>query len=254
MSWHPEQFEQRIAAAPARYATAYQALNLPDPHLRRYLAVHEAGHAVIGVLGGGRIASMKIAADLGYGPASHDSPIPEHGAATIDWRSTTVKIEALLRMTTAGEVAQQRWLRGQGLWTPDRAWVVEILAVHDRSAAQEAVHSLGGELAFAEPYPPDATRWQSFRAQTADLLTQHWPAVLELAEALDKQTSLNGDTAHSMISNAATCRCGDPRGLGQPKPALQNSPTYRATTLCACATRHPSHPGHDPPAAASSPW
>jgi hypothetical protein len=85
---------------------------------------------------------------------------------------------------------------------------VEILAVHDRRAAQEAVHSLGGELAFVEPYPADATRWQSFRAQTDDLLTQHWPAVLELAEALDKRMSLNGDTAHSMISSVTVAPLG----------------------------------------------
>ncbi|MCC3775073.1 hypothetical protein [Streptomyces sp. UNOB3_S3] len=51
----------------------------------------------------------------------------------------SVPYEHCIAMCVAGERAQDRWMREQGLWTPERAWVIERLSAHDRNLVAECL-------------------------------------------------------------------------------------------------------------------
>ncbi|MFC8454209.1 hypothetical protein [Kitasatospora sp. NPDC057223] len=117
---------------PARFAdgdvAAGDLMELTEEQVLTATAVHELGHAVLWLAGGLRVARISIRP---AGRASgHAEMLPTGGGD-----------EARLRAigTAGGERAEDRWLRKAGLWTPDRAAVVELGACSDRARLLESV-------------------------------------------------------------------------------------------------------------------
>lgn len=175
-------------APPRRWrqgASLYSILNLDDVQLRRSIAVHEAGHAVLDLAYGIPVEEAQITEELGKGPG--DGP-----AAWVktcgEWSVPYMRYAA---MCAAGERAQDRWMREQSLWSPERAWCAERTATQDRDQAVEALKHCDMPVRFAHPTGPGV----HYRAiqDVADAALDHlWPRVLRVAEALDDAGHLTG--------------------------------------------------------------
>ncbi|MEW1911540.1 hypothetical protein AB0442_24355 [Kitasatospora sp. NPDC085895] len=159
--------------------TLCQVLSLPDAELRRGIAVHEAGHAVVLLALGIPIETIAI--------GSPDDDVDGFVRVAGTHRAA---LDDLLVMCAAGERAQDRWLREAGLWSPTRAWAVELLARHDRDRAADAVRiTYDTELTFGTG--DDPTRdLAALHRYTDHALDRLWPRVLNVAEALDRLGSL----------------------------------------------------------------
>lgn len=196
LSWHPAPEGSAAAVLrtrfnpPAEFAAGlslYAILDWDDSLLRRSIAVHEAGHALLDFAFGIRVQEMRIDPGLGKDP---DGP----PTAYVKVDACDVPFLRFAAMCAAGERAQDRWMREQGLWTPARAWCVERTATDDRAQAAEALKPCGIPVRFA-----DATgrgiHYQTIQ-DTADAALGHlWPRVLRLAEALDAAGHLTGEEA-----------------------------------------------------------
>jgi hypothetical protein len=175
-----------------RVTTLYAVLNLPPTQLRRYLAVHEAAHVVIGIQGGSRVHHVELDTDLGTGDVRDQVAVGDAGAAHVTWLPTTVTWTAHLTMLAAGERAQLAWLREHDLYTSDRAWAVEVLAAQDRLAAVADGAAKGITLAFGEAPDPDVLDWILVCQWADGQLSRSWPTVLAVAAALDDNSRLSG--------------------------------------------------------------
>ncbi|MFF2074619.1 hypothetical protein ACFVXG_07670 [Kitasatospora sp. NPDC058162] len=178
-----------------RPTTAYRILDLPDPLLRKAVAIHEAGHAVLALHLGTRLTSVSVADNLGR----------EEGTAagrTSYEPGQITPMRNVLLVSAAGERAQDRWLREKGLWSPERAWVVEILAAQDRSVIDQCVRpARPGGLTYGVSCDP-----------TADLAALHdhvdmwlhglWEQVTALADALNQRGTLTGAQAAAVTGLA----------------------------------------------------
>ncbi|MEV7602940.1 hypothetical protein AB0O91_36800 [Kitasatospora sp. NPDC089797] len=102
--------------------TADELMGLPREQRLAATAAHELGHALLWAAAGLRVGRVSIVDD-------------DHRSGHAMALSTGVPDEArLLAVGTAGgERAEDRWLREAGLWTPDRAAVVELSAHGDRA-------------------------------------------------------------------------------------------------------------------------
>lgn len=107
-------------------------------------AAHELGHALPWLAAGLDVPRVSLV------------PQGRLGGHTVV-RRTGVSDEARLMAlgTAAGERAEDRWLRVTGLWTSDRAAVVELTAVQDRAQLLECTvprptFGTGGALDFAD--------------------------------------------------------------------------------------------------------
>ncbi|MFI9331970.1 hypothetical protein ACIGZJ_31065 [Kitasatospora sp. NPDC052868] len=186
-----------------RPTTAYRILDLPDPLLRQFIAVHEAGHAVLMLHLGMSFESVAIADGLGHGPdAPGSAGLVEIGTAY------TAPLRDVMLVCAAGERAEDRWLREAGLWTPDRAWVTERLACHDRARIEEAVraaHPDGPTYGVSQ----DPGRDLEALHGVADLwLNAFWREVLELAQVLDRQGHLTWVQAAGAAGVPVPCAPG----------------------------------------------
>lgn len=163
---------------PAGPYDPFGVLNLTGSQLRRETATHEAGHAMTLLDIGIPFGEIVIADDPADDSAVHGIQIPEAGPTP----------PAVAVSLAAGERAADRWLREHGLWTPDRAWAVEIIAHGDR--AQLDTRFPGHDLA--------ALHDKADRA-----LDRLWPGVLRLGEALDRHGRL--DYAQAVEYAAIPC-------------------------------------------------
>ncbi|GAA0426464.1 hypothetical protein [Streptomyces luteireticuli] len=174
---------------PQSWNSTYAVLDFPDPVLRRFIAVHEAGHAVLYLASGIPVGEVHLCNDLGKGPG-------EGGAAWVKpGGNFSVPYAQYIAMCVAGERAQNRSLHEQGLWTPDRAWAVERLAADDRDKVAEALRFCNrGDLGFG--HSPASGLDLAVVHRAADAALSHlWDRVLRLAEAVDEHGHLTGDQA-----------------------------------------------------------
>jgi hypothetical protein len=89
-------------------------------------AAHELGHALLWLAAGLDVSRVSLIPEgrLGGSAAVVATGVPDEGR--------------LIAVGTAGgERAEDRWLRRAGLWTPDRAAVVEMTAAQDRAQLLE---------------------------------------------------------------------------------------------------------------------
>lgn len=130
---------------------------------------HEAGHAVVGLVGGLGIDGVFLS-------PGNDGKFMFHtvwsGSAT--WSSYATYL-------AAGERAADRWLRETGQWTPERAWSVERGARSDRNRAVEVAAYFGRGF-WIEAHPWDG--WTQVCAWADGSLDAHWDRVQSVAEAL----------------------------------------------------------------------
>ncbi|MFD7235070.1 hypothetical protein ACFWAT_07140 [Streptomyces syringium] len=168
-------------------ASLYDCLDFPDATLRRSIAVHEAGHAVLCMAFGIPVAEIRIRDDLGRTPG-------EGGAAWVktglNWRVSYMRYVA---MCAAGERAQDRWMREMGLWTPQRAWAAERGAGDDRDQVGEALRTCGMDLHFGANRP--GVQYSTIQAVADSALSHLWDRLLRLAEAIDNHGHLTGREA-----------------------------------------------------------
>jgi hypothetical protein len=94
----------------------------------------------------------------------------------------------------AGERAADRWLREAGLWTEERAWVIERHAGHDRVYALKALHDAGERLTFGER-PGHPHDYATAQAAADRLLDELWQGVYRLADSLTQHRRLSGADA-----------------------------------------------------------
>ncbi|GAB2696329.1 hypothetical protein [Kitasatospora kifunensis] len=190
MSWHYEPdfklFTRHAAPHIPGPTTAYGILNLTNTQLRRKIAIHEAGHAVLMLDREIAFVTVQIADDLGHGPGK-ESPA---GHVELHSSLTAPLPDALLGLA-AGERAEDRWLREQGLWTSARAWVVEILASNDRQQiARVSWEAHGRPVTYG--VSDDPRRDLAAMHDVADeALDDLWGHVLDVAEALDRHGRLD---------------------------------------------------------------
>ncbi|MET9777679.1 hypothetical protein ABZ023_26050 [Streptomyces sp. NPDC006367] len=146
-----------------------QAVDLPDALFRRYTAIREVGHALTAVATG-QARVIECALEPGTAPdgTSFDA------FTEVRWQTP----HAYLTLLQAGAMAQERWLREQGLWTPRRNLVTQVAARHSRAAVWATATS-------ADQIEKAATWAQA-------LLDRHWQLLLHCAALLDRRGHLYG--------------------------------------------------------------
>ncbi|WP_035796445.1 hypothetical protein [Kitasatospora mediocidica] len=174
MSWHYEPTTRIFTRHPApdidgRFDVR-GLYGLPDSHHRQMTTIHEAGHAAVLLAAGIPFDHMS----LGQHP---NTAAPQAGYVKCTFTGT---LETYIHFFAAGERAQDRWLREQGLWTPIRAWATEILAYTDRQGIAE--------------YAP-ADDLTALHDEVDTLLDGLWPSVLRLAGALNRHGRLSYEQA-----------------------------------------------------------
>ncbi|MFJ9692677.1 hypothetical protein [Kitasatospora sp. NPDC101183] len=170
---------------------------------RRAVSIHEAGHTLVALHVGMHVEGVEIVEqtrDGGCGPRL------ELGGAT-SLGGYELARSAVVKQLAAGERAEQRWLRDHGLWTQDRGWVAEMGGLHDRDAAGPQLRA----YTRSDDQKTLLGAYAYFGDQAEEVLEQHWPAVLAVAEALDEAGELTGDQAAALA------------GLPNPAPRLSPS-------------------------------
>jgi hypothetical protein len=190
MSWHYDtDFELHTRHA-APYVpgptTAYEILNLTNTQLRQKIAIHEAGHAILMLDRSIPFLAIQIADDLGHGP-DKDGP-----AGHVELHSSlTAPINDGLAALAAGERAEDRWFREQGLWTGTRAWVVEILARSDRQQIARVAQAAHGRPVTHGVNSDPQRDLSAIHSAADEALDGLWDRVLRLGEALDRHGRLD---------------------------------------------------------------
>ncbi|MGW2421390.1 hypothetical protein ACWC0C_19450 [Streptomyces sp. NPDC001709] len=149
--------------------TLAQAVDLPDPLFRRYIAIREIGHGLTAVATG---QARVVACALEPGTAPDGTRFDAF--TEVRWRT----LHAYLALLQAGVMAQERWLREQGLWTPRRDLATQVAARHSRAAVQAT--------AASEDQIERAAAWAQ------ELLDRHWTLLLHCAGLLDRRGHLDG--------------------------------------------------------------
>jgi hypothetical protein len=170
-------------------------------HLR---AVHESAHAVSALAAGAHVHYAKISTTTALRSTS-DVPdwAPPKAIPGGDTRvcDLTDGLDFITFMG-AGERAEDRWLREQGLWTPVRSVGVEIGAYGDR----DHVLHLNPHFGF-EGGPADYLVVHHFADHA---INRHWDAITAVAAALATTLHLTGDQIASLAdlpngTHSATC-------------------------------------------------
>ncbi|MFJ2629017.1 hypothetical protein ACIO6T_38085 [Streptomyces sp. NPDC087532] len=159
--------------------TITQAIDLPDALFRRYTAIREAGHGLTAVA---TYQAHVIECALRPGTISDGTPFDAF--TELRWRTP----RAYLAVLQAGAMAQERWLREQGLWTPRRELATQVAARHSRDAVRATAAS-------AEDVE-QAASW------ARELLDRHWLLLLYCAELLDQRGHLNGSHLRKVLREA----------------------------------------------------
>jgi hypothetical protein len=176
--------------------STYGWLNLDRVQLRRSIAIHEAGHLVLGRQVGMPVKEAAIADDLGLTPGQEPAGYVTWGPE--DWFGPW---KDFAMVAAAGEQAQMRWLKDEGLYTERRGWAVEAHAWHDRHAVatQAAASSPPVSVSFGQPGTADFD-WADLLHAAERHLDQRWSQLLEVADALDQHGHLNGADIDRIIN------------------------------------------------------
>ncbi|WP_369183777.1 hypothetical protein [Streptomyces sp. Y1] len=161
------------------------ALDLPVDELRRALATHEAGHAVVLLHFGAPFERVYIRDDLGVAPDHAGSG----GAVVLGTTWSTPLLDGLT-MLAAGERAQDRWLRENGRWNAKRGWVTELAAIGDRRDIYEAVQDAFDEDVTFNTGDDPCRDLAALHNHTDALLNALWGQVGRIADALTRHGAL----------------------------------------------------------------
>ncbi|QDN54199.1 hypothetical protein [Streptomyces sp. S1D4-20] len=156
--------------------TLAQAVDLPDALFRRYTAIREIGHALTAVATG---QARVIECALEPGTASDGTRFDAF--TEVRWQT----LHAYLTLLQAGAMAQERWLREQGLWTPRRDLATQVAARQSRAAVQATAAS--------------ADEIERAAAWAQELLGYHWPLLLHFADLLDQRGHLYGSHLRKVL-------------------------------------------------------
>ncbi|MFF8431069.1 hypothetical protein ACF07Y_39230 [Streptomyces sp. NPDC016566] len=181
-------------AAPASWCCFPHTAGLDPEAYRMAVAVHEAGHLVLDLRVGIHVNSVEITPeDINNGCGAQRVV---HGVTEIG--IVAVRRSQYVTMLAAGEQADLRWLREQGLWTPDRAWAAEMAALDDREKAIPVVKDL---VPTDHRLEAIATYWGFSDAAAAEL-DGCWQQVIAVATSLDSAGRLSGDEAAAIAGLA----------------------------------------------------
>lgn len=193
--------------APGR--SVYEVLDLPGPQLRRSMAVHEAGHAVV-ALQSPRVTVTRTGLRPGLGRLGSEAD-----AGFTDWEGRGIKWLTAATVGAAGERAQQRWLRDNDLDSPARLWATEIIAAQDRREIVANAAAAGVTVSYdydgmrAESDGSIIAGWWSIRFEAARTVSAAWDRILMLAEAIDRRGELSGEEAARLIGLPGSGPGGD---------------------------------------------
>ncbi|MDX3839582.1 hypothetical protein [Streptomyces europaeiscabiei] len=186
-SWHTNLYVDGVAYPTRHYAHLDEDddgteadLGLTDEEVQYIRAIHEAGHAVTALSGGGHLHHAQI--------ETPDSAV-DHGGVTYACGLSDGNLFAAF--SGAGERANDRWMRENGLWTPRRAVAVESGARGDRAA-----------FLRINPHVGFGDRQVDYRAvhDIADQAVHHyWREISAVADALVQQIHLGGDRIADLI-------------------------------------------------------
>ncbi|GGN41275.1 hypothetical protein [Streptomyces fuscichromogenes] len=105
----------------------YDVLGFTTEQWRRQTSAHELGHMLTARHYGMRMDYLTLGRTLNGSEAPGSGCFgATHGPGQSNY--------SLAVMSAAGERASDRWMREAGLWTPERAVVVECMADNDRAA------------------------------------------------------------------------------------------------------------------------
>lgn len=167
--------------------TASELMRLTADQRLAVTAAHELGHALTWLAGGLQVTEIALTPDGGrrFG----------HAAAQPTGRDDEPRLIAI--GTAAGERAEDRWLREAGLWTPDRASVVELSASGDRAWLMEhttprPTFGTGGDLDFTVLHD-----------MADDALDQIWERLTDVLPLLVRQRVMSGE---QLAAHVGICR------------------------------------------------
>ena len=146
-------------------------------------AIHEAAHAVLGVLAGHRLLSVHIRPDRFDG-------VTGHAGGAVNWKLARISLLSHLSMTAAGEHAVLHWLRNQHMDTPSNIIDARFVGLHDlmQAATLTSEHNL-------------PLRTGHDRAE--HLLRECWDLVERVAALLVIDNRVVGDQVHALIGKSA---------------------------------------------------
>ncbi|MFD8078184.1 hypothetical protein ACFV3E_36655 [Streptomyces sp. NPDC059718] len=175
----------RSATQPLREADR----EAPLPHRQGLLALafHEAGHAVLHMAYGVHVIDAELTVsvdDLGWGGTVN---------GRVGWLADGVSVWRLTAACAAGQLAQDRFLREAGLWTPGRAAECESGAAHDVGIALDLIATYGPPDACATRTLPTGRSWGTIGAVAERTVKLLWPQITVVAHALAAHTVLSGD-------------------------------------------------------------
>jgi hypothetical protein len=160
--------------------TLAQAVDLPNALFRRYTAIREIGHALTAVA-----TEQARVIECALEPGTAPDGTRFDAFTEVRWQTR----HAYLTLLQAGTMAQERWLREQGLWTPRRDLATQVAARHSRAAVQAT--------AASADQIEKATNWAH------ELLDRHWPLLLHCAALLDRRGHLYGSHLRRALREGA---------------------------------------------------
>lgn len=163
---------------------------LPGDMVRRMNAVHEAGHAVLGVVTGQPLKRVVLAADPGV-----------HPGGLVEWDgSYTVLFEDYAGMCWAGQQAVLRWLGERELTTPENVLDARYAGFEDVHQATELAYRVTGDTAAA------VEAVLGWRDLADGHLARHWAAVGVIASELLVHGQLSADHVSGLVTARADHR------------------------------------------------
>ncbi|MET8411091.1 hypothetical protein ABZV34_23815 [Streptomyces sp. NPDC005195] len=194
--WHTNQYAGG-APYPTRHHTHVDCgdhgsryLALPTESMQKIRAIHEAAHAVIALTGGAHLHHTQI-----------EPPGNPGGTGGITGVCGLTDPQSLAAFCAAGERADDRWLRDNGLWTARRAVCVEIGAHGDRLN----LLALNPHVGFGDT----DIHYQSIHDLADQVIDQHWDRITTLADQLVDRLHLDGSDVASLTGiDGPACTCG----------------------------------------------
>ncbi|KJY36240.1 hypothetical protein [Streptomyces katrae] len=155
---------------------------LTHEQARLGLAFHEAGHAVLSMAYGMRVIhSQVIAWQTADGTMAVTGNTRHVAAGVSPWRYAA--------QCAAGELAHVRYLKQDGLWTPELE--AGCVALHDRELAIDVLAQFGYHLGRGHT-PRGGKSWPTIQAVANRTVALLWPHITTVAHAMDQRTKLTG--------------------------------------------------------------
>ncbi|MEU0949922.1 hypothetical protein ABZ379_45780 [Streptomyces canus] len=155
-------------------------LGLPADDIQQIRAIHEAAHAVVAIAGGGHLHHAQIEAPDNSGDTG--------GVCGVCGLADS---QLLATYCAAGERADDRWLREQGLWNDRRAVCVEVGARGDRQILLASNPRIG--------FGDKEVDYHLVHDLADQAIDQHWTRITTVAEVLVKEIRMDGDEIANLI-------------------------------------------------------